>query len=177
MQPCNSTLMAVMTIPLRRSSSITIDRSRSATASASGLVRLIYTGTGTPPMPVGEGRPVGLRLERGLDYPARTFWGPSPPSCCAGGREPRRARSTVGDDHLGLVGFDGAAVGVADGVGHATGHDGPEPLGEVGGHDAQRAEVVLAALDHRTWLDAGRAMERLSRPRPERRDSQPGHAP
>ena len=50
---------------------------------------------------------------------------------------------------------DGSAVGVADDVGHAAVHHGPEPFGEVGGDDAERAEVVLASFDHLQVVDAG----------------------
>ena len=50
----------------------------------------------------------------------------------------------LGDDGFGLGGVDRAAVGVADDVGHAAVHDSPGPFGEVGGHDAEGAEVVLA---------------------------------
>src|SRR5579875_2152692 len=54
----------------------------------------------------------------------------------------------LGDDRLGLLDGEGAAVGVADDVGGAAAHDGPGPFGEAGGDHAQRAEVVLAALGH-----------------------------
>jgi hypothetical protein len=41
-----------------------------------------------------------------------------------------------GDELFGLLRGDRAAVGVADDVGRAPVHDGPEPFGEAGGHDA-----------------------------------------
>jgi len=61
----------------------------------------------------------------------------------------------VGDDGLGLLGGDGGAVGVAEDIGRASVHDGPGPLGQVGGDHAGRAEVVFAALDHLGVVDAG----------------------
>src|SRR3974390_731676 len=60
-----------------------------------------------------------------------------------------------GDDRLGCRGGDGPAVGVADDVGGAAAHHGPGPLGEAGGDDAERAEMVLAALGHLLVVDAG----------------------
>ena len=36
-----------------------------------------------------------------------------------------------------------------------AGHDGPESLREVGGHDAEGAEVVLASFDHLEVVDPG----------------------
>ena len=73
----------------------------------------------------------------------------------APGADLGRHGPVFGDDCFGLVVLDGAAVGVADDVGGGAGHDGPEPLGEVGGHDAQGAEVVLAAFDDLDVVDPG----------------------
>src|SRR5215468_454454 len=61
----------------------------------------------------------------------------------------------LGDDRAGLLGGDGAAVGVADDIRGAAAHDGPGPLGEAGGGDAERAEVVFAAFGHLQVVDAG----------------------
>ena len=61
----------------------------------------------------------------------------------------------LGDDRLGLGRGDRPAVGVADDVGGAAAHDGPGPLGQAGRDDAQRAEMVLAALGHLLVVDAG----------------------
>src|SRR3546814_585874 len=60
----------------------------------------------------------------------------------------------LGDDRFGFGGGDGAAVGVADDVGHAAVHDRPGTLGEVRSDDAEGAEVVLAALDHLHVVEA-----------------------
>jgi hypothetical protein len=61
----------------------------------------------------------------------------------------------LGDRGSGLVGGDGAAVGVGDDVGHAATHDHPGALGEVGGDDAEGAEVAFASFDHLHPVDAG----------------------
>jgi hypothetical protein len=60
----------------------------------------------------------------------------------------------LGDDDLGLVGLDGAAVGVADDIGHAAVEHSPGALGEVGGHDA----VLVAGMISRP--DQGGAQQR-----------------
>src|SRR5215831_8513340 len=57
------------------------------------------------------------------------------------------------DDGFGLRGGDGAAVGVADDIRGAAAHDGPGSFGEVGGGDAEGAEVVFAALGHLLVVD------------------------
>jgi hypothetical protein len=61
----------------------------------------------------------------------------------------------LGDDGLGLLSSDRGAVGVADHIRHAAVEGDPGSLGEVGGDHADRAEVVLAALDHLEVVDAG----------------------
>ena len=62
----------------------------------------------------------------------------------------------LGDDRLGLGRGDRLAVGVADDIGGAAAHDSPGPLGQAGGEDAQRAEVVFAALGHLLVEGAGK---------------------
>jgi hypothetical protein len=57
-------------------------------------------------------------------------------------------RPALGDDGLGLGGGDRGAIGVADHIRRAAVHDRPDALGQVGSDHADRAEVVLAALDH-----------------------------
>ena len=61
----------------------------------------------------------------------------------------------LGDDLLGLGGGDRCAVDIADHIRHPPVHDRPGPLGQVGGDHADRAEVVLAALDHLHVVEAG----------------------
>jgi hypothetical protein len=61
----------------------------------------------------------------------------------------------LGDNGLGLGGSDWGAVGVVDDVGHAAIEHRPGSLGEVGGDHTERAEVVLASLDHLQVIDAG----------------------
>jgi hypothetical protein len=60
-----------------------------------------------------------------------------------------------GDDLFGLVRGDRGAVGVADDVRHAAVHDGPEPFGEAGSHDAAGLEVLGAAFGHLLVVDPG----------------------
>jgi hypothetical protein len=83
-------------------------------------------------------------LLRALPLPA------APPSADLLGHGP-----VLGDDGLGLGGGDRGAVGVADHVGHAAVHDRPGALGQVRGDHAQRAQVVLATLDHLHPVEAG----------------------
>jgi hypothetical protein len=61
----------------------------------------------------------------------------------------------LGDDLLGLLRGERAAVGVADEVGLAAAHDGPGSFGEGGGDDAGGAEVVFAAFGHLLVVEAG----------------------
>src|SRR6266536_2292216 len=61
----------------------------------------------------------------------------------------------LGDDRFGLGWGDRGGVGVADDVGHAAAEHRPGAVGEVGGGDADRAEVVLAAFDHLGVVDPG----------------------
>src|SRR6266540_4312481 len=61
----------------------------------------------------------------------------------------------LGDDLLGLGRGDRCAVDIADHIRHPPVHDRPGPLGQVGGDHADRAEVVLAALDHLHVVEAG----------------------
>src|ERR1700690_3614325 len=60
-----------------------------------------------------------------------------------------------GDDLLRFGWGDGAAVGVAEGIGLAAAHDGPGSFGEAGGHDAGGTEVVFAAFGHLLVVEAG----------------------
>src|SRR5215204_7416372 len=78
----------------------------------------------------------GEDLLRGLPLPA------APPQADLFGHGP-----VVGDDGLGLGTGDRGAVGVAEDIGRAPVHDRPGALGQVGGDYADRAEVVVAALD------------------------------
>src|SRR5262249_32191632 len=96
----------------------------------------------------GEAAPCALSFEDFLGGLPRLL--AAPPGADLGGHGP-----VFGDDRLSLVWGDGLAVGVADGVGRAAAHDGPGPLGEAGGGDAQRAEVVFAAFGHLQVVDAG----------------------
>src|SRR5690242_10285408 len=95
----------------------------------------------------GEAAPCALSFEDFLGGLPRFF-------AAAAGADLRWHGPVLGDDRVGLLGGYGAAVGVADEVGRAAAHDGPGPLGEAGGDDADGAEVVFAAFGHLLIVDA-----------------------